>query len=117
MRVAGFWRRFVCVSINFILSILTLGIYFIFMVINYFRGKQDLGMKAAKVNWSDDRQLRFLIFWLLLSIIYVVPLAGLVELIMICLKKGTFAEQISGTYLVIDNFEKQQLAQYDNFFK
>lgn len=140
MHVAGFWRRFVCVTINWGLIIITLGGYFVFMALNYFKGEQDLGMKVAKITWSDNRQLRFLLFWFLSFFIYFIPIPFyipfvlflitpfspitffyflpffyiilnipfLIEIVMICLKKGTFAEQISGTYLVIDDFEPER---------
>lgn len=117
MLVAGFWRRFFCQIINIALSVLTVGIYLVFWLIAFLSGKSDIGMKITGLSWSSRRPLRFLLFLLLGLLFNCIPFIGLIELIRVCLKKGTWAENWSGTFIVLTSSMEQQPQYYINVKK
>ncbi|AGR42163.1 RDD family protein [Spiroplasma diminutum] len=98
---AGFWRRVACNLIDNFLIGITLGIYWIFMIINFCMAKPSIGMKAMGMSYSTKKQLRLFGFSLLQALLYILIIPGLYDLVMICMKKGTFAERWSGNFLVI----------------
>ncbi|AUM62693.1 RDD family protein [Spiroplasma monobiae] len=98
---AGFWRRFVAGLVNNALIGITFGIYWIFLIINFCKAKPSIGMKVMDMEYSTKEQLKLFGFRLLAGLFYLLIVTLLWDLVMICMKKGTFAERWSGNFLVI----------------
>lgn len=107
MQIAGFWRRVFSTFINLVLIFVTLGIYLIFIIIGLFRGKPNIGMKATGLTWSERKPIRYILFTLLALLFNCIPFVGIIEIIRICLKKGRWAENWSGAYLVLASSVEQ----------
>ncbi|WP_338984306.1 hypothetical protein [Spiroplasma endosymbiont of Diplazon laetatorius] len=102
MKNAGFWRRFVSNFINNALVGITFGIYIIFIIINYCKAKPSIGMKAMDLEYSTKKQLKLFLFGLLQGLLYLLIVTWIFDIVMICLKKGTFAERWSGNFIVVN---------------
>ncbi|QBQ07306.1 hypothetical protein SGLAD_v1c01050 [Spiroplasma gladiatoris] len=98
---AGFWSRIGRHLINNFLCVITLGIYWIFLCVWFLSGKQSVGMKAVKVNYSKtDSMGLFLLYLILAYLLYILFIPIIMDMISIIQRKGTFAERWADTYYV-----------------
>ncbi|QHX36701.1 hypothetical protein [Spiroplasma sp. BIUS-1] len=102
MKVAGFWRRFIANWINNFLIVITFGIYFIFMIINFCRAKPSIGLKAMGIKYSANNQLTLFVYSLLNGLMYILIIPIFMDLVTVCLKKGTFSERWANNFLELN---------------
>lgn len=100
-RIAGYWRRFAQGLVDTLITFITFGIYGIIRIILFCSAKQTLGMKLVNITYSADRQLRLFLWGLLATLLYLSIIFFIYDLIMVCSKKGTFAERRSNNYQII----------------
>ncbi|AHI54295.1 hypothetical protein SSABA_v1c08960 [Spiroplasma sabaudiense Ar-1343] len=105
MKAAGFWRRFVASLIDLGLTIITLGIYFIFRIIWFCQGKPNIGMRVMGLNYDPGKGkmlMLFLFLFILTPMFYAVTIGigWIIDIVRICMKKGTFAEMFAKNYIV-----------------
>ncbi|UWD34710.1 hypothetical protein NX779_02740 [Mycoplasma cottewii] len=104
MKIIGFWRR---VAIGFLTTLLvavTGGIYLIFLIIAFIKGKPNLAMRALDTTYSNPNKMFSLFIFSLLSIlIHATVIGAIIDLFRIIMKKGTFAEKWSNNYYIKSN--------------
>ncbi|WP_338984002.1 hypothetical protein [Spiroplasma endosymbiont of Othius punctulatus] len=94
--MAGFLPRFIKNIINWLLTIVTIGIWQIVMLVFFLMGKQNLGHKVANLNYNNnDNILIHGIFVLIMEFLWVLTFGiwGIIDLVSVVRGNGTSAEK------------------------
>ncbi|AXK51789.1 RDD family protein [Spiroplasma alleghenense] len=105
MTAAGFWRRLAATLIEMLLVAVTFGIYFIFKIIWFCKGQPNLGMRTLGLGYEPGKGKMLMLF---LFMFIVTPLmygasfgiVWIIDIVRICMKKGTFAEAWAQNFIV-----------------